>query len=83
MSVTINRTSRKWYALAGRIGLSAKGVVYSLSGLVAVFAAFHFQGKTAQDAGQKGVFDLVSSQPMGNASLLAITAGLCCCNIRR
>lgn len=83
MAVSFNHKTKKWYALAGRIGLSAKGVVYFLSGLVAMFAALHLQGKTAKDAGQQGVFDLVGDQPMGNSVLIAIAAGLVCFTIWR
>jgi len=83
MPVSLNQNTRKWYAIAGRIGLTAKGVVYCLSGLIALFAVFHLNGKNAKDAGQKGVFDVVHDQPMGNSILIVIAAGLICFTIWR
>jgi hypothetical protein len=78
MQVSLQAQTKRWYAVAGRIGLSAKGVVYCLSGLIALFAALHFQGKTAKDAGQKGIFNFVQDQPLGSPILLLIAAGLIC-----
>ncbi len=83
MSVSLPRKTKKWYAVAGRIGLSAKGVVYCLSGLLAVFAALHIQGKTPKDAGQKGLFGSIHQLPLGNVLLITIAVGLICFTIWR
>ncbi len=68
----------KWYESAARIGLSAKGVVYCLSGLMAVMAALHFGGNSVNDAGKGGVFSFIEDQPFGKWLLLIVALGLVC-----
>jgi len=68
----------KGYELAARIGLSAKGVVYCLSGLIAVMAAINFGGSSVKDAGKGGVFGFIEEQPFGKWLLLIVALGLIC-----
>ncbi len=78
---TINPS--KWYETAARFGLSAKGVVYCLSGLIAVMAALHFGGNSVKDAGKGGVFGFIEDQPFGKWLLLVVAIGLVCYTIWR
>jgi hypothetical protein len=73
-----NTAPAKWYKTAAVIGLSAKGVVYCLSGIIALTAALHIGDQTAKDAGKKGVFDFIEHQPLGKWLLLAVAVGLIC-----
>jgi hypothetical protein len=57
-------------------GLIAKGVVYLLLGVLAFMAAFHINGKSANNADKSGVFDFVYEQTGGQLMLGLIAAGL-------
>ncbi len=61
-----------------RVGLTAKGIVYSLMGIVAMMAAFKLNGKSAKDAGTTGVFSFLEDQSGGKILLGAIALGLIC-----
>ena len=61
-----------------RAGLTAKGIVYCLLGLLAFMAAFHIGGKSSSDADKKGVFSFVQEQPGGRVLLALIAVGLFC-----
>lgn len=61
-----------------RAGLTAKGIVYCLLGLLAFMAAFHIGGTSSAEADKKGVFSFVQDQPGGRVLLALITAGLFC-----
>jgi uncharacterized membrane protein YidH (DUF202 family) len=73
-----NTTPARWYSTAAKIGLSAKGVVYCISGIIALAAALHIGNNSAKDAGKKGVFSFIENQPLGKWLLLAVAAGLIC-----
>lgn len=73
-----NASPSQWYVRAARIGLSAKGVVYCLTGLLALMAALHIGGRSASEAGTGGVFGFVEEQPMGKVLLWMIAIGLVC-----
>lgn len=59
-------------------GLSAKGSVYVILGLLAFLAAFELGGKENNDATQTGTLQFVKDLPAGEVLLLAVAAGLFC-----
>ncbi|WP_411275577.1 DUF1206 domain-containing protein [Daejeonella sp.] len=61
-----------------RIGLSAKGVVYVLLGVLAFMASFGIDSKSFEDTTKTGVFDFIYEQPAGTIILWGVTAGLVC-----
>lgn len=68
-------TLRKYTAKAG---LTAKGLVYCLLGLLAFMAGFNINGQSAVDADKQGVFDFVYRQAGGKVILCVIALGLIC-----
>jgi hypothetical protein len=72
-----------WIRPIARIGLAAKGVLYSLLGLLAVMSALHINGQTSNHADRTGVFEFVLKQPAGKFLLALIAAGLLCYSIWR
>ncbi|WP_299821818.1 DUF1206 domain-containing protein [uncultured Pontibacter sp.] len=73
----------KWVENFARIGLSAKGVVYCLVGILAFMAAFELGGKSDQNAGKQGVFQFILEQPFGKWLLAVVALGLICYTIWR
>ena len=61
-----------------RVGLTAKGVVYVLLGVLAFMASFGINSKSSKDTTKTGVFDFIYEQPAGTVSLWVVTAGLVC-----
>ncbi|RYD56913.1 MAG: DUF1206 domain-containing protein [Sphingobacteriales bacterium] len=61
-----------------RFGLAAKGIVYLLSGVLALMGALSIGNHPGKDADKSGVFSFVYEQPMGKALLAAIALGLLC-----
>jgi hypothetical protein len=59
-------------------GLTAKGIVYVLLGLLAFMAAFELGGKGNDDATRTGALQFVKELPAGNVLLLSVAAGLFC-----
>jgi hypothetical protein len=59
-------------------GLTAKGIVYVLLGLLAFMAAFELGGKGNEDATQTGALQVVKDLPAGDVLLLATAGGLLC-----
>lgn len=74
----LHQSPAKWTRVAARLGLSAKGVVYCLSGLIALMAALNLGSKSADDAGKEGVFSFIEDQPFGKWLMLAVGLGLIC-----
>ncbi len=72
-----------WYRRTAKIGLSAKGVVYCLSGLIALMAALNFGDNSATDAGKGGVFSFIEDQPFGKWLLVVVALGLACYTLWR
>ncbi len=64
-------------------GLTAKGIVYCLLGLLAFMAAFRIKGQSANKTDTSGVFDLVHDQTGGKVILAIIAAGLICYSLWR
>lgn len=73
----------QWVENFARFGLTAKGVVYSLIGLLAFMAAFEIGGQSTDDTKRTGVLKTIQDLPAGNV-LLGLTAiGLLCYAIWR
>ncbi|MFD2515618.1 DUF1206 domain-containing protein [Pontibacter locisalis] len=73
----------KWVENFAKVGLTAKGVVYCLVGILAFMAAFELGGGSSQSAGKKGVFQFILEQPFGKWLLGAVALGLACYAIWR
>lgn len=68
------RAARAWRDPLGRAGISARGVLYLVLGLLAIQFA---RGKTAsQQVNQTGAFEKVAEQPFGKVLLVVLVAGL-------
>jgi hypothetical protein len=59
-------------------GLTAKGIVYCLLGVITFMAAFHINGQSADKANTEGVFEFVYRQTGGQILLAVIALGLVC-----
>lgn len=64
-------------------GLTAKGIVYVLLGLLAFMAAFELGGKGNNDATQSGTLQFIKDLPAGDVLLLVMALGLFCYSIWR
>lgn len=62
-----------WVEKLGRLGYTAKGVVYLLVGILAARAAFGVGGETT---GSKGALSEISEQPFGKVMLGLVALGL-------
>ncbi len=72
-SATLNAPSRdRWIEIAARAGLTAKGFVYSLIGILTFMAAFGL-GSGDDKGGKSQALKWIEDQPFGQA-LLALTA---------
>jgi hypothetical protein len=63
----------RWVERAGRAGYVAKGVIYSLIGLIALQVPL---GLEEQPEDKQGALRMVAQQPFGELLLLALAAGL-------
>lgn len=72
----VNTTTLTKYT--AKAGLTAKGVVYCLLGLLAFMAGFNINGQSTDNADKEGVFDFVHSQSGGKIILTIIALGLIC-----
>ena len=68
----------EWIKGFARFGLVSKGIVYTLSGVLALMAALHVGNSDEQNADRTGVFNFVYDQPMGRVLLGIIAIGLLC-----
>ncbi len=66
-----------WVEGFGRFGLTAKGVVYCVTGILAFMAAFDL-GNQGDKAGKSGVFGFITDQPFGKVLLAIVALGLIC-----
>jgi uncharacterized membrane protein YidH (DUF202 family) len=71
-----------WVTRFAKVGLTAKGIVYCLLGVLAFMAAFEI-GDADKNAGSAGVFNLITQQPFGKVILAAVAIGLVCYTIWR
>lgn len=63
----------KWVENFARFGLTAKGVVYCIIGVLAFMAAFEIEGKSTESTERSNIFRTIQELPAGNV-LLGITA---------
>ncbi len=62
-----------WIERLARFGYAAKGVVYTLVGILAFQAAFNWGGKVS---GSQGAFRAIASQPFGRVLLFLVATGI-------
>jgi hypothetical protein len=74
----LNASPAKWYRRVARFGLISKGVVYCISGIMALLVALHLAAHSPKDAGKKQMFSFISDQPMGKLFLVILIIGLTC-----
>lgn len=67
------REANVWLVGLGRFGFAAKGVVYTLIGVLAVQAAI---GAGGQTTGQNGALEQIGRAPFGRLLLIAIGVGI-------
>ena len=68
--------ARAWRDPLARVGLTAKGVLYLVLGLLAIQFA---RGQTSSDeVSQQGAIEKLAEQPFGKFLLVALTVGLIC-----
>lgn len=72
-TVSTQYETAAWIERLARFGYAAKGVVYSLVGILAFQAAFNWGGKVS---GSTGAFKTIASQPFGNVLLFIVALGL-------
>ena len=72
-----NETSQ-WITPVAKAGLTAKGIVYCLIGILAFMAAFRFGGQSTSSADTTGAFKSIEDLPAGKWLLLAVGLGLFC-----
>lgn len=73
----------QWLRRMAKFGLTAKGIVYCLVGILAFMAAFELGNNSAQRSDKTGVFQFVLEQSYGKALLALIAVGLLCYTLWR
>jgi len=80
----MNHIDKKgWITPLAKAGLTAKGIVYCLVGILAFMAAFHWGGQSASQADTKGALQSIEDLPAGKWLLLAVGVGLLCYSVWR
>jgi hypothetical protein len=77
------KANKSWIRPIAKLGLSAKGVVYCLTGLLAFMSAFQLGGHTTRDTTKQGIFQFIINQPAGKFVLATTTLGLLAYSIWR
>ncbi|GHB85026.1 DUF1206 domain-containing protein [Persicitalea jodogahamensis] len=72
----------KWIETAARTGLTAKGVVYSLVGILTFMAAFEM-GSGDDKGGKSQALNWIEEQPFGQVLLGFVAVGLLCYSVWR
>ena len=73
-TATTRQTARRWREPLGRAGITARGVLYLLLGILAIQFA---RGETSSDqVSQVGAFETLAEQPFGKFLLVALIVGL-------
>ena len=73
-TATTRQTARRWREPLGRAGITARGVLYLLLGILAIQFA---RGETSSDqVSQVGAFETLAEQPFGKFLLVALVVGL-------
>ena len=74
----VTNHSPQWITPLAKTGLTAKGIVYCLVGILAFMAAFHLGGQSASQADTTGALQSIEDLPAGKWLLLAVGVGLLC-----
>jgi hypothetical protein len=72
----MNNHNLSWVTPIAKAGLTSKGIVYCLIGILVFMAAFEIAGATNTDAGKLGVLKLINQQTGGKVLLGIVAAGL-------
>ena len=80
--ITASDVSSKVKPIA-QAGLLAKGIVYTLLGILAFMAAFHIAGQSTKNADKEGVLSFIQKQTGGQVMLAIIALGLLCYSVWR
>ncbi|PSR54206.1 hypothetical protein AHMF7605_12075 [Adhaeribacter arboris] len=83
LSSSLPHVQPHWVTVFARVGLTAKGIVYCLVGIMAFMAAFEIGGKSVADTGKAGIFQFILHQPFGKILLGLVAIGLLCFAIWR
>jgi uncharacterized membrane protein YidH (DUF202 family) len=78
MNATHRTASSPWIERLARTGLTAKGIVYTVLGVITFRAAFEIGGQTDDEASRSGVFQSIKDIPGGPWLLGVLAAGLLC-----
>ncbi len=70
----MSATEWKWAKYAGQFGISARGVVFCITGVFLIFAALQQDSDEAR--GLEGALDVIARQPYGSILLALVAAGL-------
>ena len=83
MNVPVTLQKPAWVDTLARIGLIAKGVVYSILGVLAFMAAFELGSQSDANANRNGVFNFIQDAPGGTVLLVLLSGGLICYSLWR
>ncbi len=78
MATGMSTNTPGWITPLAKAGLTAKGIVYCLVGVIAFMAAFHIGGQSASGADTTGALRSIEDLPAGKWLLLAVGVGLLC-----
>jgi hypothetical protein len=78
ISAHIPSTQPQWVKRFAKFGLTAKGVVYCLVGVLAFMAAFEIGGSSERNLNKQGIFRFILNQPFGQFLLALVATGLLC-----
>lgn len=79
----LTANTRKGATFLLQSGLIAKGIVYTILGVLALMAAFEVGGQSSKDADRTGVFNLLNRSIAGNLLLPLLATGLVCYSMWR
>lgn len=83
MNTTVTNSKHNWVEPFARFGLSAKGFVYVLTGVLSFMAAFELGATSENDASNSGIFSFIYDKPFGKIILAVVALGLVCYAIWR
>lgn len=66
----------EWTSYVGRAGLVARGVIYTVVGILALRIAFGAGG--GEEADKDGAFEVLSRHPLGRVGLVVLAGGFAC-----
>jgi hypothetical protein len=72
----MNYSNKSWVKPIAKTGLTSKGIVYCLIGILVFMAAFEIAGTSNDNAGKLGVLKLINQQTGGKVLLAIVALGL-------